>query len=133
MEALTALGMTVHIYRRPTEVESQTPFDIDEGHRAYDAEYAHRCWRILVSAADVFGRFRSRFFGKASPVHFFRGAFDIAFTPFSSCTAPPHPVGIPILADQVPRVAYSQRVSSCAFWPGGAPAPYPLFCSYAYP
>src|SRR5256712_8239960 len=98
MEALTALGMTVHIYRRPTEVESQTPFDIDEGHRAYDAEHAHRCWRILVSAADVFGRFRSRFFGKASPVHFFSHAFDLAVTRFSGRTEPRYPAGIPNLA-----------------------------------
>src|SRR5438046_10492411 len=30
MEALTALGMPVHIYRRPAEVESKTPFDVDE-------------------------------------------------------------------------------------------------------
>jgi hypothetical protein len=33
----------------------------------------------------------------------------------------------------VTRDAYSHEVSSCGFWPGGAPAPYPLFYSYAYP
>jgi hypothetical protein len=133
MEALTAVEMPVRIYRKPVEVESQIPFDVDEGHRAYDAEYAHRCWRILVSSADVFGRFRSRFYGKASPVHFFWGGFDLAVTRFSGRTAPPHPGGIPNVADRVTRDAYSHEVSSCGFWPGGAPAPYPLFYSYAYP
>jgi hypothetical protein len=69
MGMLESVGMPVRIYGRPVEVESRVPFDVDEGHRAYDAEYAHRCWRILCSATDVFWRFRARFFGKASPVH----------------------------------------------------------------
>jgi len=133
MDALKAIGMPVEIYRRPAEVESRVPFDVDEGHRAYDAEYAHRCWRILVSSADVFQRFRSRFYGKASPVHFFWGSFDLAVTRFSGRTAPPHQGGVPNLADRVTRDAYSHEVSSCGFWPGGPAAPYPLFYSYAYP
>ena len=133
MEDLRAVGMPVEIYRRPVEVESRVAFDLDEGHRAYDAGYAQRCWRILVSAADVFRRFRSRFYGKASPVHFFWGSFDLAVTRFSGRTAPPHPGGVPNLADRVTRDAYSHEVSSCGFWPGGAVAPYPLFYSYAYP
>jgi hypothetical protein len=133
MTALTDVDMPVPIYRRPSEVESRVPFDVDEGHRAYDAEYAHRCWRILVSSADVLLRFRSRFCGKASPVHFFWGGFDLAVTRFSGRTAPPHPGGIPNLPDRVTRDAYSHEVSSCGFWPGGAPVPYPLFYSYAYP
>ena len=133
MTALTDVDMPVPIYRRPSEVESPVPFDVDEGHRAYDAEYAHRCWRILVSSAEVLWRFRSRFYGKASPVHFFWGGFDLAVTRFSGRTAPPHPGGIPNLPDRVTRDAYSHEVSSCGFWPGGPPAPYPLFYSYAYP
>ena len=133
MEMLTAVKMPVPISPRPCEVERPVPFDRDVEHRAYDPEYAHRCWRILTSAADVFLRFRSRFFGKASPVHFFWGAFDLAVTRFSGRVAPPHPGGVPNLADRVTRDAYSHEVSSCGFWPGGAPAPYPLFYSYAYP
>jgi hypothetical protein len=133
MTALTDVGMPVRIYRRPCEVESRVPFELDVEHRAYDAEYAQRCWRILVSSADVFWRFRSRYYGKASPVHFFWGSFDLAVTRFSGRTAPPHPGGVPNLPDRVTRDAYSHEVSSCGFWPGGAPAPYPLFYSYAYP
>jgi Family of unknown function (DUF5996) len=74
-----------------------------------------------------------RFCGKASPVHFFWGSFDLAVTRFSGRTAPPHPGGVPNLPDRVTRDAYSHEVSSCGFWPGGAQAPYPLFYSYAYP
>jgi len=133
MDALRAVQMPVAIYRRPSEVESRLPFDVDEEHRAYDAEYAQRCWRILCSAADAFSRFRSRYYGKASPVHFFWGSFDLAVTRFSGRVAPPHPGGVPNLPDRVTRDAYSHEVSSCGFWPGGAAAPYPLFYSYAYP
>jgi hypothetical protein len=133
MEAMTALQLPVSIYRKPAEIESPLPFDEDDIHRSYDAEYVTRCWRILCSAADVFGRFRSRYYGKASPVHFFWGAFDLAVTRFSGRIAPPHPGGIPNLPDRVTRDAYSHEVSSAGFWPGGALAPYPLFYSYAYP
>ena len=31
------------------------------------------------------------------------------------------------------RDAYSHEVSSCGFWPGGGPIPYPAFYAYAYP
>ncbi|HEX8009792.1 MAG TPA: DUF5996 family protein [Casimicrobiaceae bacterium] len=133
MDALRALGMPVEIYRKPVEVDSRVAFDVDDEHRAYDAEHAHRCWRILASSAKVFQRFRSRFCGKASPVHFFWGSFDLAVTRFSGRTAPPHPGGVPNLPDRVTRDAYSHEVSSCGFWPGGAAAPFPLFYSYAYP
>ena len=133
MQALDAVGMPVRIYGRPVEVESRLPFEADEEHRSYDPEYAQRCWRILCSSADIFSRFRSRFYGKASPVHFFWGSFDLAVTRFSGRLAPPHPGGIPNLPDRVTRDAYSHEVSSCGFWPGGASAPYPLFYSYAYP
>ncbi len=125
--------MPVSIYRKPAEVESQLPFDEDDAHRSYDAEYATRCWRVVRSSANVFDRFRSRYYGKASPVHFFWGSFDLAVTRFSGRRAPPHPGGVPNLPDRVTRDAYSHEVSSAGFWPGGVLAPYPLFYSYAYP
>ena len=133
MALLAESKVPVRIYRKPMEVESTVPFDLDTAHRAYDAEYVTRCWRILCSAADVFLRFRSRFCGKVSPVHFFWGSFDLAVTRFSGRAAPPHPGGIPNLPDRVTRDAYSHEVSSCGFWPGGGAAPFPLFFSYAYP
>jgi hypothetical protein len=81
----------------------------------------------------VFKIFRARFIGKASPVHFFWGAGDLAVTRFSGRRAPDHPGGIPNLPDWVTREAYSHEVSSCGFWPGGGAIDYPAFYSYAYP
>jgi hypothetical protein len=86
-----------------------------------------------VQADRVMTRFRARFDGKCSPVHFFWGSFDLAVTRFSGRPAPVHPGGIPHLPDWITREAYSHEVSSCGFWPGGGPHPFPLFYSYAYP
>jgi hypothetical protein len=81
----------------------------------------------------VFNRFRSRFIGKSSPVHFFWGGFDLAVTWFSGRRAPRHPGGIPHLSDAVTREAYSHEVSSAGFWPGGMGVEAPSFYAYAYP
>ncbi len=94
---------------------------------------ANRFWRVLVQSDRVFKKFRSRFCGKCSPVHFFWGSFDLAVTRFSGRPAPPHPGGVPHLPDVVAREAYAQEVSSLGFWPGNAASPTPVFYSYAYP
>jgi hypothetical protein len=133
MEAMDSLDIHVTIRPRPNEIADPVPFEQDEVHRAYDREYAARFWRVLVQADRVFKSFRARFIGKCSPVHFFWGAPDLAVTRFSGRTAPEHPGGIPNLPDWVTREAYSHEVSSCGFWPGGGPIPYPAFYSYAYP
>lgn len=132
METLDSLDVGVDIWTVPVEVEERIPFEDDVEHRAYDAEHAHRFWRILVQADRVLEDFRSRFVGKASPVHFFWGAFDLAVTRFSGRPAPPHP-GAPNVADFVVREAYSHEVSSAGFWPGGGPIDQPAFYTYAYP
>lgn len=133
MEELDKLGLHIKIHKKPNEVADPIPFDRDETPRAYDAEYANRFWRVLVQADRVFKVFRARFTGKCSPVHFFWGAPDLAVTRFSGRPAPAHPGGVPNLPDWVAREAYSQEVSSCGFWAGGGPVPYPVFYSYAYP
>ena len=56
--------------------------------RAYDADYAHQFWRVLVQIDRVFKYFRAGFLGKCSPVHFFWGSFDLAVTRFSGRRAP---------------------------------------------
>jgi Family of unknown function (DUF5996) len=132
MSALNDLNLPVKIDMLPNEIADPIPFDRDEEHRSYDAEYANRFWRVLVQADRVFKDFRSRFCGKCSPVHFFWGSFDLAVTRFSGRPAPPHPGGIPHLPDAITREAYSQEVSSLGFWPGNDAVPA-LFYSYAYP
>jgi hypothetical protein len=129
---LEQIGMPVHIWTQPQEVEAPIPFEKDETHAAYDPDAASRLWRILVQCDRVMGEFRSHFLGKASPVHFWWGAFDLAVTRFSGRPAPEHP-GAPNLATWVAREAYSHECSSCGFWPGGGPVPEPVFYSYAYP
>ncbi|HSC35242.1 MAG TPA: DUF5996 family protein [Thermodesulfobacteriota bacterium] len=133
MSTLRGLGIDIRIHTLPNEVRDPIPFEKDVEHKSYDPEYANRFWRILVQTDRVFKEFRARFIGKCSPVHFFWGSFDMAVTRFSGRTAPPHPGGVPHLPDVVAREAYSHEVSSCGFWPGGGPVPYPVFYSYAYP
>jgi hypothetical protein len=133
MDALRRLDLAVKISRKPSELADPIPFAEDEVHRSYDAEAVHRFWRALVQVDRVLKIFRARFIGKASPVHFFWGAGDLAVTRFSGRRAPQHPGGIPNLADWVTREAYSHEVSSCGFWPGGGAIDYPAFYAYAYP
>ncbi|HJR60372.1 MAG TPA: DUF5996 family protein [Vicinamibacterales bacterium] len=133
MEEMRRLHLDVKIWGTPNEVVDAIPFDQDDVHRAYDREYVSRFWRILVQADRIFKVFRSRYIGKCSPVHFFWGAPDLAVTRFSGRRAPEHPGGVPNLPDRVTREAYSHEVSSCGFWAGGGPIPYPAFYSYAYP
>jgi hypothetical protein len=130
---LRQLGLVVTIHTMPNEVVDAIPFEQDQVHASYDAAHANRFWRALVQADRVFKRFRARFIGKCSPVHFFWGSFDLAVTRFSGRTAPSHPGGVPHCPDWIMREAYSHELYSCGFWPGGGPLPYPLFYAYAYP
>ena len=130
---LGRLDLPVKINAKPNEVENPIPFAEDERHASYDPDYANRFWRALMQSDRVFKRFRARFIGKCSPVHFFWGAPDLAVTRFSGRRAPEHPGGVPHLPDAVTREAYSHEVSSCGFWPGGGAIPYAAFYSYAYP
>jgi hypothetical protein len=133
LHALSELGIAVRISETPNEVTDAIAFDRDTTHAAYDREYANRFWRVLLRSHEVFSHFRTAFLGKASPVHFFWGSFDLAVTRFSGRHAPLHPGGVPHLSDAVVREAYSHEVSSAGFWPGGGAIDYPAFYSYAYP
>ena len=108
-------------------------FSQDRVHAAYDPEYAHRFWQVLLLTERVFTKFRTGFLGKCSPVHFFWGSFDLAVTRFSGRRAPPFAGAVPGLKPEVMREAYSHEVSSAGFWPGGNGTDFPAFYSYAYP
>ncbi len=130
MKTLSRLGMPVGIWTTPCELppDQTIPFEKDDQHKSYDAEAANKFWRILVWADAVLKEFRAKFIGKASPVHFFWGSFDLAATRFSGRPAPPRPG-----ADSVTREAYSHEVSSAGFWAGGNGISGPAFYSYAAP
>ncbi len=131
MAALHDLDVRVTIVARPVEIADAIPFAVDHVHASYDAEAVHRFWLVLLNAHRVMSGFRARFVGKASPVHFFWGAADLAASRFSGRTAPKHPGGVPNCADWVQQMAYSHELSSCGFWPGGSAEG--SFYSYAYP
>ena len=128
MAALRELGVSVQIWTRPVEIANPIPFEKDNTHAAYDPEAAHKFWRMLAWADRIFKEFRGGFQGKASPVHFFWGSFDLAITRFSGRVAPPRPG-----ADSITLEAYSHEVSSAGFWPGGGEIKGPAFYSYAAP
>lgn len=133
LETLGTLGIAARIRPVPVEVEHAIPFLEDTQHASYDADAAARWWRTVVACDRVFERFRTGFVGKASPVHFFWGSFDLATTRFSGRRAPPHPGGVPNCPDYVMREAYSHECSSVGFWPGGGAVEEPAFYAYAWP
>ncbi len=128
MGLLHSLGIDVKIWPMPVEVQNPIRFDEDRVHASYDPEYAHRFWRILETLDTIFKEFRAGFVGKASPVHFFWGSFDLATSRFSGRRAPPRPG-----ADPVTQEAYSHELISAGFWPGGGDVPGAAFYSYIVP
>jgi hypothetical protein len=133
MALLAEAGHDIRIHPAPNEIDPAVRFAEDEAPRGYDRDSAERLLGALLDSDRILRLFRSGFLGKASPVHFFWGSFDLAVTRFSGRPAPRHPGGIPNLPDDVTREAYSHEVSSAGFWPGGANDGTPLFYSYAYP
>jgi hypothetical protein len=118
---------------RPNEIPDAVPFAEDNARRDYDRDSAERFRAALAAVLPVFARFRAGFSGKASPVHFWWGSFDLAVSRFSGRKAPPHPGGLPGLPDRITREAYSDEVSSAGFWAGGVTPAEPLFYGYIYP
>jgi len=118
---------------RPNEIPDAIPFAEDKASREYDRDSAGRFREALAAVMPVFARFRAGFTGKASPVHFWWGSFDLASSVFSGRPAPPHPGGMPGLPDRITREAYSSEVESAGFWAGGVTAAEPFFYSYIYP
>jgi hypothetical protein len=129
MGALVSLGIQVKVWSMPVEVPRPVRFTLDEGHKAYDAEYVHRFWQVLLSTHTVLQEFRARFIGKCSPINFFWGSFDLAVTRFSGRRAPER-AGV----DSITKEAYSHEVSSVGFWPGdGEVIKNAAFYAYAAP
>ena len=128
MEALGSIGIHPQIWTMPVEVPDPVRFEQDTAHASYDPEYANRFFRVLASADTVLKEFRARFIGKASPVHFFWGSFDMAATRFSGRRAPER-----LGADTITQEAYSHECTSAGFWPGGGAITDAAFYAYAAP
>jgi hypothetical protein len=133
MGRLERVGAKTHIWTMPSEIPDAVPFEHDKGHAQYDPAMVERFLGALVQSDRVLKLFRSQFLGKASPVHFFWGSFDLAVTRFSGRTAPP-PTGVtPNVASWVMAEAYSHEVSSCGFWPGNGGYGRAAYYVYSYP
>jgi len=128
MAVLDDLGLSVRFRPVPDEVEHPIPFAEDRQHASYDPEQANRFWRVLLQADRILKRFRGRFLGKSSPVHFFWGSFDLALARFSGRRAPARPG-----ADRMMQEATSHEEISAGFWPGSGSVPEPAFYAYAAP
>ena len=96
----------------PYEIADAIPLRADGRMRPTIAD----CGASLLARAAcrcdrVFTRFRTRFLGKASPVHFFWGSFDLAVTRFSGRRRRSIPAACRICPTAVAREAYSHEVS----------------------
>jgi hypothetical protein len=132
LQLLADAGIEAPIRPVPVEVEDATPFEEDTAPGGYDPGHARALHAALLNCQRVLARFRGGFQGKASPVHFFWGGFDIATTRFSGRRAPLHPGGAPNCPAYVMAEAYSQEVSSAGWWPGAGDVG-PSFYAYMYP
>jgi hypothetical protein len=132
LAGLRSRAIDVAISPHPVEVADAIPFDLDEGHDSYDPQHAQLLWRALVQVDRVLKVFQTGFVGKASPVHFFWGGFDLATTRFSGYPAPRHPGGIPNCPTWIMEEAESHQNVTVGWWPLSDP-PGPAFYAYAYP
>jgi hypothetical protein len=128
MEALRGLGLSVSISELPSEIPDPIPFPQDRTHHTYDGGQAQRFWQVLARVDVVMKRHRARFRGKASPVSFFWGTFDLASTRFSGRPASPAPG-----AGTIMRYSEDAEQICSGFWPGDQRTPFPAFFGYGYP
>jgi Family of unknown function (DUF5996) len=132
MTELAGIDVEVRIRPVPNEVVVAIPFAEDEQHASYDRDHVAALFEGLTAAHRLLLKFRGRFVGKASPVHFFWGGFDLAASRFSGAPAPLHPGGIPNCPDWVMEEAYRNEESSAGWWPA-SPELGPVFYAYTYP
>src|SRR5688572_7497945 len=89
LDLLSGLGITVTINPLPAEIPDPVPFHLDTAHAAYDPDYVHRWWTILLRTDNILHIHAAGFVGKSSPVQFFWGSFDLSAARFSGRPADP--------------------------------------------
>jgi hypothetical protein len=135
LDSLDRLGVAdPKISLLPNEVAEAVPFIDDVQPRPYDRDQARRFASALLRTHLVFERFRAGFLGKASPVQFFWGSFDLASARFSGRRAPAYSGGNPPNVHvHVMHEAYSHELIAAGFWPGNADVPNAEYYAYAMP
>jgi hypothetical protein len=128
MTALTELDIAVTISTAPAEVADGTPFETDTAHTSYDGEAVRRWWHVLLSVEQVINRYRTGFRGKASPVLFYWGGFDLNHTRFNGNRATP-----PKRGGRLTEFGEDEENFAIGFWPGSAAFPHAVFYAYVTP
>ena len=128
MGALERAGVPVEISTQAVEVPNPIPYPEDVEHSSYEPEWANRFWRALVAVDAVMKEHRARFRGKTSPVHFWWGTFDLAYTRFSGRPLEPAPG-----AGVIERYGADAEQASGGFWPGDERLQQPAFFAYTFP
>jgi hypothetical protein len=127
MSALKTIGINIKINPVPTEVADPIRCDVDIKHCSYDKEAVKEWWHILLRIYVIFERFRTPFYGKSSPIHFFWGSFDLNGARFSGRPAEPPS------NDIIMRFAENRENFAFGFWAGNSRFPNPAFYTYIYP
>jgi uncharacterized protein DUF5996 len=128
MERLHNLGIEVAITTTPSEVSDPIPFPEDTVHRTYDPEWANRFWRLLARVDLVLKEHRGRLRGRASPVSFWWGTFDLSLARYSG-----RPITPPADAGIIRKVSGDAEQVCVGFWPGNGALRQPALFAYAYP
>ncbi len=128
MSSLAGLGIDVQINPMPQEVPNPIRCDVNFSSASYDPDAVNRWWRIVSSSATVMWNHRSYFTGKASPVHFYWGGFDLTATRHNG---DPHQV--PPQSGYIYRVAENEANWAAGFWPGSGEVDYPAYYAYMIP
>lgn len=133
MGTLKSLGIEPAIWPVPVEVANPIRFDEDDRHHVYDPARVCRFFRVLAHVERAFNQYRAGFTGKASPVLFYWGSFDLAVSCFSGRPAEPPPELTGFM-----REAFGGEEVAVGFWPGGdwplaGRIDRALFYAYAYP
>jgi len=128
MRILDFLNIKVNINPVSVEMLEKTEFKTDTYHKDYDENAIRKFLSIINSVAQTFEEFRSKFWGKQTPVCFFWGSFDVCVIRYSGKPANP-PQG----ADLIYRVAMDAEQFAVGFWPGDDSSPSPAFFAYTYP
>jgi hypothetical protein len=128
MKLLDDLGIHLKINTMPQEIPSPVSFPEDKTQHAYQKEYVRNFHQILLQTDRLMKVYRGHFTGKASPVHFFWGSFDLACSRFSGREAEQK-----LSSDRITKEAYSHEVMSVGFWPGSGDVRGPAFYAYVAP
>ena len=127
LESLSSLGADVEIDPAPQEVWWTVPLDQDEEHSTYDTAAVERYFDCATRAALALAAVRAPYRGRATPVNYWWGSFDLAVNLFSGEPAePPSP-------DFIMRNAMDSQEIALGWWPGDPRYKRAAFYAYAHP